>query len=842
MKSSSFLFKLAWQDLKSSGWTLWVFCACLILGVMLVAASAGLYQILQSGLLSDTRALMGGDLQVESNQSLPENVLSWIRQKDELSKVIEVDTMLGTEAGDLIKVELQSADENYPLYGKLTIEPSQSLQDLIRFQDGFWGVLIDPVLANKINLSVGEMVSIGILKMQIRGLIMDQPNRRLNANWRGTPVLLSEEALSESGLIQPGSRVDYDYFVRTETPPETWRQSFYESFPEGRWEVKTFQERSQRIAERLGQIASGLILIGLSTLFIGGLGVFNSIQAYLKGKLTTIATLRALGLRHGQLASVYLIQVGWLSGGSSFVGICLGGGLALIGASVIAAEMPITLTLSSLAWPLLMAFGFGVWTAYTFAVPALGRALSVHPATLFRGFTDTTGSVSKSWKVLTWICGAGLILFILFAVPDPLFGLGFIGVVGGLLLLLELVVRSIGKASQSLETNLSFSKFFAVRLAISNLHRPESPIRISLLSLGSSLTLLVACTLVVTSLIRTIHQSIPEEAPALVLYDILSYQLDDVRQTMNNAPSLIRMDIAPLVSSRISHINGQPLSEITTLDKGRAQEAARDEYKLSYMANNIDKLTILEGAWWDEPVSGTPMMAMEDREAYQLGLRPGDTVTFNIQGIPLEAEIAAIYQQKGLQTRFWFEGVFSEGALDPFILRYVGAAYMGDSEALDIQNKLGKLAPNVVTVRTESILKTARDLLGKASIGLTVVASISFVASLLVLVSVMAAGKARQVYESTILFCIGTKFSEIKMSLYLEYLLLAVVTSFFAIILGSAIAFPLLHFRLKLSIENLLWIGIVMALLVSIISLSLSAQYWLKRLKLNPSLLLRNTN
>lgn len=842
MKPNFFIFKLAWNDLKSGGWSLWVFCACLILGVTLVAASASLYQTLQSALLSDTRTLMGGDLQVESNQPLPENAQSWILNRGDISKVIEMDTMLGTKADNIIKVELQTVDENYPLYGKLTLQPNQPVQSLLSFKNAHWGILIDPILANKMNLALGDFVTVGYLKMQVRGLILDQPNRRLSANWRGTPVLLSEQALNKTGLLQPGSRVEYEYFVRTSTETETWRQAFYEAFPDQKWEVRTFQERSRRIAERLGQIASGLILIGLSTLFIGGLGVFNSIQAYLKGKLKTIATLSAVGLRKRQLACMYLIQIALLSAASSLVGSCLGGALALLGTSVIAAEIQITPTLSSFGWPLLMAFGFGIWTAFSFAIPALGRALSIQPVTLFRGFTDSTGFMSKKWLATTWICGAGLLLLIVLAVPDLLFGLAFIGVIGLVLLLLELVVRGIRNTAQALENKLSFSGFFVARLAISNLHRPESPLRTSLLSLGASLTLLVACTLVVTSLIRTIHETIPEEAPALVLYDILSDQLDTVSQTIEQTATLKRFETAPLINSRVSHINGQPLSEITTLEPNRIQEAERDNYKLSHTSNNIDSLTIVEGAWWTEPVSGPPKMAMEDREAYQLGLSPGDTVTFNIQGNVLEAELAAIYKQKGLQTQFWFEAVFSEGALNPFIQRYVGTAYMADSKALELQNQLGKIAPNVVTVRTETILTTAKDLLKKASIGLTVVAAISFAASLLVLVTVMAAGKVRQVYESTILTCIGARFADIKISLYLEYLLLAIVTSVFSIILGAAIALPLLHFRLKLPTENLLWYGVAAALFVSILSLSLSAIYWLKRLKLKPSLLLRNVD
>ena len=59
-----FLIDLAWRELRINGRSLWVFCACLMLGVILVAAAGGLYRILSSGLLADTRILFGGDLEV----------------------------------------------------------------------------------------------------------------------------------------------------------------------------------------------------------------------------------------------------------------------------------------------------------------------------------------------------------------------------------------------------------------------------------------------------------------------------------------------------------------------------------------------------------------------------------------------------------------------------------------------------------------------------------------------------------------------------------------------------------------------------------------------------------
>ena len=62
---------------------------------------------------------------------------------------------------------------------------------------------IDPVLAQRLGLVVGHQVSIGSLTLEVRAVITKQPDRGLSAGWRGAPVLVSEQALQASGLIQP---------------------------------------------------------------------------------------------------------------------------------------------------------------------------------------------------------------------------------------------------------------------------------------------------------------------------------------------------------------------------------------------------------------------------------------------------------------------------------------------------------------------------------------------------------------------------------------------------------------------------------------------------------------
>ncbi len=831
------MLRFAWRDLRHGGRSLWVLGACLMLGVALIAASAGLFRQVSAALLADTRALLGGDLEVRGRAPLGAEELAWMRARGEVSLLIELRTMLRTQEGRTQVVELQSFDERYPLYGEVELAPASSLGHALAMRQGAWGAAIDPAIAERLGVQVGERVRLGSIAAEVRALIVRQPDRSLRADWSGAPVLLAAEALPATGLTGPGSRVSYRYRVKTGAPAERWRNDFAAAFPQADWEVRTFAERSARVAEVLGQVASGLLLIGFSALFVGGLGVFNSVHAYLQSKLATIAALRALGLRDRRLAAVYVGQVLFLAAAASLAGAALGGALALAAAAMLAERVPVTTTLAGLAGPLALAAMFGVLTALAFALPAIGRALSVSPAALFRAIDAAATRTPPAYWWAAGACAALTALMLVVAVPDPRFGLGFLAVIVLLLALLELLVRLLRGVARRLTEHPWLTQRFVLRLALSGLHRPGSALRTSLLSLGSALTLLVACALVVAALLRAVNDTIPQRAPALVFYDVPHGQLDEFRGMVAKSSGFQRLETAPLVLGRLQAVNGEALRE--SPDAARALEA-RDEHKLSYRANDFDHLAVTRGAWWQPDHRGAPLVAMEDREADQLGLKIGDHLRFDILGQTVEARLAAIYAQRRLQSRFWFEAIFSDGALEPFITRHVGAAYLDAGAALAVQNRLAVEAPSVVTVRTEGILAEARRLLGRAAAGLAVIGGVSLLASLLVLASIMASTRANQVYHASVLHTLGARLDLIRRSLQLEYALLALLASAFALALGGAIAVALLRYRIQLDVETTWWVGIAVALTVSGASLGFGARYLLRRLRLSPAVLLRS--
>lgn len=233
-------------------------------------------------------------------------------------------------------------------------------------------------------------------------------------------------------------------------------------------------------------------------------------------------------------------------------------------------------------------------------------------------------------------------------------------------------------------------------------------------------------------------------------------------------------------------------------------------------------------------------MAMEDREANALGLTVGDRIEFTAQDQPIVVEIRAIYRQKGLQTRFWFEGVLQQGALDGLISLYVGAVYQSDPAAKESQQWLAGNIPNVITLRTADWLETAGALLNKAAAGLAAVASVSLLASLLVLSSVVSVSRRRQLYEANLLHCLGARHQAIRNSMLLETGLLTFLATVFATALGSLIALPVADLALKLPAGDLWWIGALVAGVVSALALLGGLLPTLRAMRLNPAVLLRD--
>lgn len=834
------LWSLALTDLKGSRTmrSLWLFCASLVLGITLVSACGNLLELVKRGFYEQQRHLFGGDLQISQRTPLSQEQLDWLASNADVSLLLELRTMLGTEDGEFTVVELQSVDKAYPLYGEIELSDGHTLQSAVSHIDGVWGAAFDPVLAEQIGLSVGQNAMIGNLQVQLRATILDQPDRSLRADVRGPPVIVDEEALLASGLLQPTSLVDYDYRIRTLEDPDLWRENLRNQFPEAGWEVQTVTERGDLVTQRLDQVASVLLLIGFSTLFIGGLGVSNSVSAWLQTKFATLATLQSLGFRDSQVALVFVGQVFVLALLASALGAIIGAAAAWFAAWMLSSQLPINTDLAQLIIPTALSIVFGVFTALLFALPLLGRTLTLPTGHLIRGLMMEKQSLPRNYRIATIIVFVLLVALLLILIPEPLVALGFILVLSVLLVVLEGIARLLKSLSRWLAEQPLLDGNIALRLAAAGFSRSSSSLRPMLLSLGTALTLLVASTLVIAATINTLGNSVPARAPALVFYDLQQSQVGEFDSLAKSLDGFQEIAVAPLVLGRLSSVNGETLSDSETAQ--RALEA-NDEHKLSYRVPNVDNTVVDRGEWWPADYVGPTLVAMEDREADQLGLKVGDKLIFTILDQSVPATLAAIYSQARFETSFWLEAVFSAGALDPFISRNIGSLHLDATTDVSAMRALATEFPNVVMVRTAKVLAAARAVLANASLGVLAIAVVSLTASILVMASVVAVSRQRQVYEASIMHAIGTRSSLIFRGVVYEYLLLALTLTLFATATGTIIGWLILEYWLKLPLNNVWILGLILAAITSGICLFAGALWLLKSLSVAPAILLKRS-
>ena len=767
-------------------------------------------QLVRDGFDQQERNLFGGDIQVSQREAVSDEQAAWLEQNATVSRLLELRTMMGTEGGEFSVVELQSVDDNYPLYGQVTLEPVMTLQQAVQQSDsGVWGAAFDPALVEQLSLQVGQRVSIGDLELELRALIVEQPDRSLRADFRGPPLIVDEGALSDSGLLLPTSLIDYDYRLRVEGDPVQWREQLQNAFPNASWEVQTVEERGEFVSRRLDQVASVLLLIGFSTLLIGGLGVANSVGAYLQTKLRTIATLQALGARAVQVASIYIGQIALLAGLASFAGALLGCSVAWITAQSLSDRLPIEPTINALFSPFLLAILLGVVTALAFTLPTLGRTLAMPTALLIKGIISSDTKTPSFYRWVTvGVSVLGVALLMAF-VPEPLIAAGFVVCIAVVLSLLSGIAVLIRKIAERAMHTRALDGHFAIRLAVAGLYRPGASLKPMLLSLGTALTLLVASALIIASTYRSLNDTVPERAPSMVLYDLQAPQVDDFNTELVKMSGYQDHTLAPLVLGRLTSVNN------TRVDRGQ---------------------------WWPDDYAGPPLVAMEDREADQLGLKVGDALEFTILGETINATLSAIYTQARFETSFWLEAVFSRDVLDPFITRYIGSVQLEPDTDIAVQSQLGAMFPNIVTVRTAKVLESSRNILASAGLAMALIAAVSLSASILVMASVVAVNRQRQIYEASIMHAMGTRMSVVLRSVVFEYILLGIVLSLFALILGGVIAHGLMTYWLKIDGSGSAWAGLAVSIGASSLCLFAGALWLVSTLKVSPAVLLKQAS
>ena len=785
--SPFYAFRLAWRELRGGVRGLGVFLGCLVLGVTAIAAIGSTAASVTAAIKADARDLLGGDVEARLvYRRATDAERRFLGQSGALSEIATMRAMARTaDGGRRSLIELKSVDATYPLFGAVALSPSQTLTGALGPRSGSYGAAVDPVVLSRLGLAVGDSIKIGDALLQVRATIVREPDAATGALLFGPRVLISAEALAETGLIRPGALVTYHYRLRLPAgvDPAAWAKTAQAVFPEAGWQIRSFGEASPSLERLIDRVALFLSLVGLTALLVGGVGIGNAVASFIVGKTATIATLKCLGASTRLVFGAYLAEILALAALGVVAAVVLGAAAPVAAAPLLSAVLPISIRFAVYPAPLALAALFGLLTTLVFSLWPLAGIGRIPAGALFRNTVDRARrSVPSGVVVGTTLVVLGLAALTVLSARDPKVALWF--VVGAFTAFG--VFRAAGAAIVFSARRLRRPHRPALRLALANLHRPGTPTTQIVLSLGIGLTVLIAVALVEGNLAREVEDRLPAEAPAFFFIDIQPDQLAGFEEIVR-ATAAARFHEVPMMRGRITRLNGVPVEEAPVAPD--AQWALRSDRGLTYAATLPAGSQLAAGAWWSPDYQGPPLVSFDAALAKGMGLKVGDSLSVNLLGREITATIANLRSIDWERLGINFAMVFAPGTLEHAPQTHLAVVYLPQNEEEEVARAVTERFPNVSAIHVREALAAVDDVIGMIGNAVRLTALVTVAAGALVLGGAIAAGHHRRVYDAVVLKVLGATRGAIARAFLIEHALLGVLSALIASALGTVAAY-----------------------------------------------------
>ncbi|GGL52856.1 ABC transporter permease [Wenxinia marina] len=769
--------RLAARDLRGGLAGFRIFLLCLALGVAAIAAVGTVRSAIGAGLAREGATLLGGDAEITfTYRFATDDERAWMEDvATRVSETVEFRS-LATVGEDRALTEVKAVDAAYPLLGALELDPRLPLDEALA--DG--GAVMERVLADRLGLTPGETFRLGTRDLTLTAILDRYPDNAAGGFGLAPKTILRRASLDGSGLITEGTLFDTAY--RLDLPPEADLGALEEE-AEARFEGSGLRWRDARrgaggmeaFVDRLG---SFLILIGLSGLAVGGVGVSSAVRAYIAGKTGAIATLKTLGATGRTILLTYSAEIAALTLLGIVAGLILGAGIPLALAPLIEARLPIPAEFRLYPAPLAEAALYGALAAAIFTLWPLSRTLDIRAAALFR---DAPGA-KTTWPRWPWALATLVLIAILLGAASLLTGtvrltLWTAGGIAGALALLALAAI-VARLLARLGTRAARGRP-ALRLALGAIGRGDEAVPV-VLSLGLGLAVLAAVGQIDGNLRRAIQGELPERAPSYFFVDIQPDQIDGFRARLDDDPAVSNVDAAPMLRGIISTINGRPASEVTD------HWVVQGDRGLTYSAEPPEGTRSLTGEWWPADYDGPPLISFSAAEAEEIGLQIGDTIGVNVLGREITGTIANFRDVDFQSAGIAFVMSMNPSALQGAPHTWIATVYAEEEAETAILRDLADAYPNITAIRIRDVVDEVARLVGGIASATRWGAAATLLTGFMVLIGAALAGERVRTYESAVLKTLGATRGRILLSFALRAALLGLAAGTVALAAGIA--------------------------------------------------------
>ena len=416
--------------------------------------------------------------------------------------------------------------------------------------------------------------------------------------------------------------------------------------------------------------------------------------------------------------------------------------------------------------------GLGVLVVGLYSFLPLYRLKDIKPVAVFR---KETIPAQKGWPfyLIAVLLFTFFLILVFWQVRDIKTGLYF---VGGVILLIIITALLAGMVLYILK-RLKV-KFLIIRQAIRGLYRPKNATKSIIITLTASLTVIFSIYQIEQNLNVAFIQSYPADAPNLFFLDILPAQMERFSDTLG-----MKVQYYPIIRARIQTINGEKINR--QKERQRRSDNLARTFNLTYRNYLLEDEMIVKGRRLHNDDWGDLQVSVMDTVAKIKDMDVGDRITFNIQGVPLQARISSIRTRTRESIRPFFYFVFPEKTLQDAPQTIFTAVKVPRIRIPVIQTKIAANFPNISTIDVTETLKIFTHVMRKLSLIVRFFALFSMVAGILIILSSVLATRFARIQEAVYYKILGAKSAFVVAVFTLENLFLGLVSAVLALVLSQ---------------------------------------------------------
>lgn len=781
-----------------------IFVLCVALSMVTLVALRGFGDSVDRALTRDARALIGADVVVQSNFAFDPAVdaaVATIATRGEAAtartwEFYSVVRRPGEDGSLLSNLKVVSAA--WPFYGAVELASGAALRDAL----APGRVIVEQALLERLGVQVGDALRIGDATVTIADVITFEPDRPTTFFALGPRVLIDAADLDALNLVNPGSRVTYRWLLKAENPDavDDLAGEIRAVADRDFVRVDTFRTARTGVERFFTNFLFFLSLVGIFTLMLAGIGIQSSLTAFLRERHGTIAVAKTLGASSRFVIVNFYVVVLLLGAIGALLGILLGFVLQWTLPALLSGFLPpdIELTISTRAVVESALLGLVVVLLFTFL--PLYRLEGLRPSFIFR--KEEPPIVNRLPFALTLLLILGLFTgLVIWQLGDVRTALWFAGGALVLLLIAALLTEAALRLLQRWHV-----RWLPGRQALRGLFRPRNGTRAIVITLSTALGVLFCIFVIEQNLRASFVQSYPPDAPNVFFLDIQPDQQEAFAAALD-----MDADYVPAVRAALMAVNGaEPRRNPEGEDRGgeggpESGDGRRaPQYTLTYRDTLAEGETLVQGASLFGTAEGINAVSVLQETADARGITVGDTLSFNIQGVPLEATVTSIRKQDAASVQPFFGFVFAPNVLRGAPQTIFTGVRVAPDEIAALQNRMVAAFPNVTVIDVTATIAQFASVVQRITQVVRFFSAFSILAGLLIVVSSVYATRLARVQEAAYYKVLGATGGWVTAVFALENVLLGLLSAALALLMAQIAAWAIMTWLFELEYRFLL--------------------------------------